>query len=398
MAAESETIPQQEIGVKPRLRVLRISHSATVDAYRERDRQLSERENIELELITPEYWDHLGGKNESINESFAVHRAATYGTGSVPLFAFDPGVIKKALLTFKPDLIDVHEEPYSVSGFESVWLAQQHAPSAACVFYSAQNILKRYPPPFCWSEQYVFNRSSGAYPCSDGVKSVLATKGFNINCDVIPLGVDLSLYSPAALHKRADYALAESDFVIGYFGRIESYKGVQFLLEAMARAVSSTNWRLLIVGNGSYEAKLRSLAAGLGVSDKVVWTGAVPGAEVPAYMRTCDLIAVPSLTTKTWKEQFGRIVVESMACGVPVVAFDSGSLSEVVADAGLLATEGSADDLYEAIHRFALSPELRSELRAKGLLRAQNEYSWRKVAELMHRTYDNAITLHKARP
>lgn len=372
--------------------MLRISHSATVDAYRERDRQLASREDIELELIAPEYWDHLGGKNEAIDESFPVYRAATYKTGSVPLFAFDPKVIKNALVKFKPDVVDVHEEPYSVSGFESIWLARRYAPSAACVFYSAQNILKRYPPPFCWMEQYVFKSSSGAYPCSEGVKTVLRTKGFNSNCDVIPLGVDLSLYSPLGLRKRADYGLDSSDFVIGYFGRIESYKGIQYLIEALARSTVSGNWRLLLVGSGSYEAELKILATGIGVSERIVWTGPVDGGEVPACMRSCDVIAVPSLTTKTWKEQFGRIVVESMACGVPVVSFDSGSLPEVVGDTGLLVTEGNTEGLYEAINRLALDPELRKKLGETGLSRVQHEYSWNKVAELMRQMYERALS------
>lgn len=383
-------------GSKSRLRVLRISHSATVDAYRERDRQLSDREGIDLELITPQQWEHLGGQNESISELFKVHRAKTYGTGSVPLFAFDPQIIRSALLRFKPDIVDVHEEPYSVSGFETVWLAHIFAPSAACVFYSAQNILKHYPPPFCWSEQYVFNHSYGAYPCSEGVKSVLSAKGFSSNSDVIPLGVDLLLYAPDGPQKRADYNIAADEFVIGYFGRLESYKGVQFLIQSLADP-DSLNFRLLVVGSGSYESELRSIANGLGVSDRIVWTGPVPGMEVPAYMRTCNLIAVPSLTTKTWKEQFGRIVVESIACGVPVVAFDSGSLPEVVSDVGLIAAEGDLNQLSAAINRMAGDPELRATLREKGLSKAHTDYSWSRIAEIMHTMYDTAIVLRDQR-
>lgn len=366
-----------------------------MDAYRERDRQLYARDGIDLELITPEHWEHLGGDNHSIAERFKVHRAATYGTNSIPLFAFDPKAIKDALLGFKPDIVDVHEEPYSVSGFECVWLAQRHVPTAACVFYSAQNILKRYPPPFCWSEQYVFNHSFGAYPCSEGVQSVLKTKGFNTNVDVIPLGVDLSLYCPEGANKRVDYNI-DDNFVIGYFGRLESYKGVQFLIQSLQHG-SSSNWRLLVVGSGEFEPELRTLASNLGVSERVVWTGAVPGSEVPNYMRSCDLIAVPSLTTKTWKEQFGRIIVEAMACGVPVVAFDSGSLPEVVGDIGLIAAEGNLSELSEAINKIASDSTFRKSLREKGIQKAQSAYSWATIAAQMHDMYDRAIQLRRQR-
>ncbi len=378
------------------MRVLRISHSATVDAYRERDRQLSAREGIDLELITPEHWEHLGGRNEQISEQFPVHRAATYGTGNIPLFAFDANVIKNALVRFKPDIVDIHEEPYSVSGFESVGLAQMYAKSAACVFYSAQNILKHYPPPFCWSEQYVFKNSYGSYPCSEGVKDVLAAKGFDTNTDVIPLGVDLSTYEPLGPKRRSDYQFGERDFVIGYFGRVETYKGVQFLIQALGQ-MKKSDWRLLIVGSGAYESELRTLANGLGVSDRIIWAGAVDGSDVPAYMRSCDLIAVPSMTTKTWKEQFGRIVVESIACGVPVVAFDSGSLPEVVDDVGLIVREGDLNELCLAIDRFYSDIELRKSLREKGLDKARTQYSWSRVAEEMHMLYARARALRVKR-
>lgn len=391
-AVENRASGHATPGSRSKLRVLRISHSATVDAYRERDRQLSKREGIELELITPKYWDHLGGKNEDIKEKFQVYRATTFGTGSVPLFAFDPLVIKKALHEFKPDIVDVHEEPYSVSGYECVLLSQLYAPDAACVFYSAQNILKRYPPPFCWTEQYVFKHSFGAYPCSEGVQTVLETKGFARNSAVIPLGVDLDLYTSVGSNKRADYQIENGQFVIGYFGRIESYKGIQYLVEAVARN-KEANWRLLVVGSGPYDAELRTLASNLAVSERIIWTGPVAGTEVPAYMRSCDLIAVPSLTTRTWKEQFGRIIVESMACGVPCVAFDSGSLPEVVSDAGLVVAEGNAAELTQAIDRVATDPVLKKTLRERGLERARREYSWGKVAQLMHDMYDRAIML-----
>src|SRR5262249_17834295 len=154
-------------------------------------------------------------------ESFPVAQVKTLGTGSVPLFAFDPVPIIAVLKSFKPDVVDIHEEPYSVSCFESLLLARQFAPQAACVFYSAQNINKRYPLPFPWWEQFVYRHSQGAYPCSTSVREVLLAKGLERQCPVIPLGVDPVQFSA----NIPPLPLPESEgerFVIGYTGRLEA--------------------------------------------------------------------------------------------------------------------------------------------------------------------------------
>ncbi len=180
------------------MKVLRVSHTATVSMYRERDRQIAALGDVKFELITPTTWNHLGGRDDGAEERFGVTKVRTFITGSIPLFSFAPLPIITKLRHFSPDIVDIHEEPYSVSAFELVYLARLFAPKAACLFYSAQNINKRYPLPFQWSEQFVYSHSRGAYPCSEGVRQVLLAKGFKNACPVIPLGVDTEQFSPGA--------------------------------------------------------------------------------------------------------------------------------------------------------------------------------------------------------
>lgn len=233
------------------LKVLRLSHSAGVTTYRERERQLQDKFNVEIKLIAPERWQHLGASEDMGPETFDLETVRTFGTGSIPLFAYDPGAVLNALIKFQPDVVDIHEEPYSVSCFETVLLARLVAPKAARVFYSAQNISKRYPPPFCFTEQFVYKTCQGAYPCSEGVKDVLTGKGFETNSRVIPLGVDPAIFKPERT-LRSNFGIADSKFVVGYFGRLEECKGVQYLLHALSLLPESIDFHALAVGTGPF--------------------------------------------------------------------------------------------------------------------------------------------------
>lgn len=372
-----------------RLRVVRISHSGSVSAYRERERQLVSKYPIELKLIIPERWDHLGGSaTDVINEKFEVVTSSTFGTGSIPLFVYDPVKVFSLLRAFKPHVVDVHEEPYSVSCFELFSLANRVIPRAARVFYSAQNILKRYPPPFSWMERFVYQSSNGAYPCSTGVADVLREKGFHTNVKNIPLGVDTEVFKPKET-RRSEFGLTSS-FVIGYFGRLESCKGTEILMKAFAR-LSDKSCQLLLVGSGAHEEKLRALSAELAVADRTVWTGGVSIELIPDYINSCDVIVVPSCTTSTWKEQFGRVVVEAMACGVPVVSSDSGSLPEVVGTAGLVVPEKNVDQLFAALSQLIESKILCEKFRRMGIERVNQLFTWDRVAEQTFELYRQAL-------
>ena len=101
---------------------------------------------------------------------------------------------------------------------------------------------------------------------------------------------------------------------------------------------------------------------------------AKPVAELPKYLNCMDVLAVPSLTTVEWKEQYGRVIAEAMACGVPVVGSDSGAIPEVVDSAGFIISEGDTSALAEALHR-AIFDEVRAHLIKQGLQRVKEELS-----------------------
>jgi len=221
------------------------------------------------------------------------------------------------------------------------------------------------------------------------VRDVLLQKGFSKPCPVIPLGVDTVRFSLDA--QPLAFGFENDQLVIGYTGRLESCKGIEYLLQAVA-LLGELKQRVsvLIAGTGSDEASIRTLCADLGIASKVKFLGELPAEQMPGFYTACNVIVIPSVTTATWREQFGRVAIEAMACGVPVIATDSGSLPEVANDAAVLVPERDHGAIATALNDLLSNPIKRSALIAKGRKRAEQKYSWNSVADAMTELYSVA--------
>ncbi len=348
---------------------LRISHSSVVDAWRERDREL-ERLGVRVTLVCAESWEEGGARVEFRGEGddFAVG-ARTIGRHP-NLFLFDPRPIWRLLARRDIDLLDLQEEPFSLVAAEVLLLCAARRVRRPFVVYSAQNLDKHYPPPFRWIERWVLARAAGAYPCNTAAGERLRRRGFSGVLAVLPLGVDVDRYHPA------DREAPVEGLRVGYVGRLARHKGVHVLIEAVAGLEGCT---LVLVGEGPERASLARQIAAADLSSEVSFLGHLVEDALPACYRGLDVLAVPSLPTASWTEQFGRVVVEAMASGVPVVASTAGALPDVVGDAGLLVPPGDSNALRAALLRLSTDPELWGDLRRRGLERAER-FRWSAVA------------------
>jgi glycosyltransferase involved in cell wall biosynthesis len=147
---------------------------------------------------------------------------------------------------------------------------------------------------------------------------------------------------------------------------------------------------LELVGSGPEEERLRRLADRLGLGGRVLFAGAVPQAEALERIRSYDVLVVPSRTTPSWKEQFGRVAAQALAAGTAVVASSSGSLPELLGGAGELVPEGDPNALRDSLRRLLGDPTRLDELTARGRERA-DALTWERVADGFDRMYREAL-------
>src|ERR1700674_2782306 len=327
-----------------KMRVLRIAHSSLTPALRQRERAFARRyPDVELEVLTTERWREAEVEVEATpDDLFPVTTARTYFSKHIQLFAYDPRPIIKAFRRYKPDLIDLSHEPYSIACAEVLTLCKWFAPGTPIVMQTNQNILHSYPPPFNWLEQRAFKRVAAAYACSETVCEVLRAKGFDKPAPIVTFGVDTEAFHPRAARWRR----SNRPLTIGFIGRMLPGKGLDMLASALAK-LSAEAWQLLVVGDGPEREGFEQRLSEAGLRDRAEFTGAVDFALIPEYFHQLDLLVIPTETTKRIREQFGRVIVEAMASGVPVVGSTCGAIPEVIGEAGLVFPEGDVDALAE---------------------------------------------------
>jgi glycosyltransferase involved in cell wall biosynthesis/GT2 family glycosyltransferase len=378
------------------MKVLRVSHSAVVDAWRERERELRSA-GVDVRLLSARAWDE-GGVPVRLEPrpGEPVRGVRTLGTHPA-LFVYDPRPLWRALGQHW-DVLDVHEEPFALATAEILTLRRLRAllsrrPAPPYVLYSAQNLRKRYPWPFRWLEAVALRGAAGVSVCNAEAGRIVRDKGARGEVAVVPLGVDPAAFSPApgpatAPDVPADDAVptpAGGRLRVGYAGRLAAHKGVAVLLDAVA---ADDRLHLVVAGDGPDRAALEARARRLG--DLVTFAGPLDGDDLVAFYRSLDVLAVPSRETPGWVEQFGRVAVEAMACGVPVVATSTGALPDVVGGAGLLVPPDDPDALRAALVRVLEEDGLAGRLRADGARRAA-ACSWTAVARQYLGLYRAAV-------
>jgi glycosyltransferase involved in cell wall biosynthesis len=358
------------------MRVLRVYHSGVVGPWRRRERELREL-GLDLVLVSPRQWNE-GGRRVALvpapDEVIVVAR--TIGTHPYG-FVYDPLPIWRALRSGRFDVIDLHEEPASLAAAE-VWILARLAGSRAPVcLYCAQNIEKRYPPPFRWIERATLRRAAGVHTCNTEAGHILRRKGFSGVIRDLGLGVDVERFAPRPADSPPPRAADGGNLRLGYVGRLEVHKGVEGLIRAVA---ATADVELVVVGDGPERTHLDAVIIQLGLADRVSVRGFSALADLPDVYREFDVVVVPSLDTPSWIEQFGRVAVEAMASGVVVVASRSGALPEVVGDAAVLVTPGDVAELSDVLAKLRDDPDWRAELAAAGPARAAT-FAWPAVAE-----------------
>jgi glycosyltransferase involved in cell wall biosynthesis len=302
--------------------------------------------------------------------------------------------LSRLLREVQPDVIDIWEEPWSLVCAQAIVLARRICPKAKIIVETEQNIYKRLPFPFAQFQSYSLKHADAMVARSTEASTVLRQKGYGGPVRVVPNAVDCGLFEPLPAAERLEQRLAlgwggPEDFVYGYVGRLVPEKGLSDAVAALA--MLPENARLVFVGEGTMQEALKAQAQELNVASRVVFAGSKPLTELPGVMNAMDVLILPSRTTPSWKEQFGRVLIEAGACGIPVVGSDSGAIPEVIADGGLVFPEGDAAALAECLRRLSADSACREAMGQVGYRRAKGMFSWECVAAHMHGLYRGVL-------
>ena len=350
-----------------------ISKACLVGNYQKKLEQIAVHPDVDLQVIIPPSWNDRAGTilaERKYTDGYQLIIDPINFNGSFHTHYYPK--LKQRLQQFNPDIVHIDEEPYNLA----TWLAwrQSKAMDAKTLFFSWQNINRAYPLPFSWMERQVLNGVDYALMGNESAVSVWREKGYRGRFQVIPqFGVDTNLFVPPASRDEG------RAFVIGSANRrLVPEKGVDTLLQALAKLPGI--WRAVIAGEGPEKQKLIQLTRKLGLEERVTFEGAVSSTEMPRFLQQLDVLVLSSRTLPNWKEQFGRILIEAMACEVAVVGSNSGEIPNVIGQAGLTFSEDDVPALFQQLHSLISSKPLRDSLGKQGRQRVLENYTQSKIA------------------
>jgi glycosyltransferase involved in cell wall biosynthesis len=370
------------------MKVLLLSKACVVGAYQKKLEEIARHDGVELTVVVPPEWRDERGVlrlERAHTTGYDLHVQPIVLNGQFHLH-FYPG-LGQVIRRVQPDVVHIEEEPYNLATFQAVLDAQRVG--ARTVVFTWQNLQRRYPPPFMWMESYVLAHTDTLLAGNTEGVEVWRAKGYQGAMEVLPqFGVDPDIYTPIArparqskpsvLLRRNARRPSQNEMVIGYIGRLVPEKGIDVLLQAAAQLQGP--WELRILGSGPERDRLEKMAQWLGILPRVSFDLPIPSTRMPYYYSGLDVLVLPSRTRTNWKEQFGRVLIEAMACQVVAVGARCGAIPEVIGEAGLTFTEGDPADLRAQLQRLLDAPSLRLELAKKGRQRVLDCYTQSQVA------------------
>jgi L-malate glycosyltransferase len=372
------------------MRILVASHTYIVDLNREKYRELAKVEpNLEVTLVVPRRWQPGGVQNQIVEtqavqeESFQVIPISNFSQRNQGLLTFGTDIIG-VLRKFKPDIIQVEQGSKSLGYAQFITLNRVLGLKAKTLFFTWWNLPYSLKFPVSLLEAYNLQNTDGIVAGNQDGANILRDRGYGGSIAVMPqLGIDESLFKPKPVPElRQQLGIQPEDFVVGFVGRFVEEKGLLTLSQALEQ-LADHPWKWLLLGRGELRSQLEHWAISKGFQDRMIWIESVPHDRVQDYINLLNVLVLPSETTykfKTltsvgWKEQFGHVLIEAMACRVPVIGSDSGEIPHVIGDAGLVFPEGNVEALNNRLVQLMENPKLADELAQRGFDRSISQYT-----------------------
>lgn len=234
----------------------------------------------------------------------------------------------------------------------------------------------------CFYKQ-IYQKADRVQVISRWLEKRVRKYGYKKQIDLIPNGVDIKNFSNINLNDKdkqelkTSYGFALDDRIIISPSRLVTKNGLYYLIAAAAHLPGK--YKIVIVGDGKLQYKLRQQALGLGISDRVIFLNSINHQELARFLAISFAMCRPSLS-----EGFGNVFVEAMASGVPVVGTEVGGIPDIITNGvnGLLVANHNPLQLAKTIVSLE-DVNLRQQLIENGLKSAQN-YSWGDISKKMN--------------
>lgn len=373
------------------MNIVVISHSSVVGLYQQKLALMHQRYDDEISLITPPSWNE--GGHEVIAE---VHHYPELNVTPLPVHW--PGRLNRHYYSWRalrnylrrrhPDLIYIEEEPRSLCAYQTYLFCRSN--NIPYVFYTWENIERKYRLIHEIIFRHVRRSAAAAVVGSWDAAEILRRRSFTKPMLIQPqYGVD-----PDIFYRRETSRFKEgwrvSGPVIGYAGRLVPEKRVDLFLHAFEKL--SFRATCVIAGDGPEFNPLKELAARLQRTQDIYFIGSVPYDQMPEFLSALDILVLPSQTTSIWKEQFGRVLIEAMACGVCAVGSDSGAIPAVIGNAGWIFQENDAHALTKILNDLVVDGEERKRMADEGRARVLEHFSNAILAHRLHEFFVQVVS------
>ena len=363
----------------PPARVCVYSHTYVLAANHAKLAHLARMPGIDLSLICPRRVRReiltVDVQRVEHPDYAIVPLRSVYPSHNYRFFYWGAG---RALARLRPDLIHIEEEPWSVAAWQAVRHRRRN-PHVKLVLFTWENLRRRYGWPHDRIERRVLSAVDAAIAGNAEAADILRGKGFSGPVHVLPqLGVDPESHSPRDEQALRD-GLGLHGMVVGYAGRLVREKGVDLLLDALDGL--DGDWSLLLLGRGALGPQIEARLRQAPFAGRAALLDTVPRDEMPRHLNCMDVLVLPSREAPHWKEQFGHVLIEAMACGVAVVGSTCGEIPNVIGDAGLVFPEEDGPALRGALASLLAAPERRADLAARGRQRALDCYTDARIAQ-----------------
>ncbi len=372
------------------MNVLVISHTYIAAINREKWRVLAGcNPDVQVTVVCPTTWPsclfshRVSAADVAADDLKNCHfiPLPAFWTGNEVKYFYSFFQLLRVLKSCRPDVIQVEQGVCALSYLQVIIFAKLLRLKSRFIFFTWINweVKRSLSRRLVWQWVERFNAyfSDGAFAGNQKAKEILQKNGFHKTITVLPqLGVDTKIFYPAVETNVAGH------HKILYVGRLVVEKGIFLLLRAFALlSKQQPGWQLVFVGKGPDCEKLKQEIQGLQLEDAVKIQDPVSHEKIAPLLRSADILVLPSYDTLEWKEQFGHVLIEAMACKIPVVGSTGGEIPHVISDAGLVFEQKNEINLCEKLGLLMCDEKMRKSLGEKGYKRVMKLYSHEAIAQ-----------------